>query len=154
MRLTPDELLVGALTAFKQEAEIAAQRASRSPSPSMQTSTSGAEHRQQQPMQPEQLAEPQQQTLQQSSSLPDFSKGGASEQTPVRESTSQGASEPGPQEQQNWGVLRPTPQRIGVCLGTDPSQCLQPGLDANPDLGHACALPLSRKSWSAFLGYL
>ena len=107
-RLSPEELLAEALRAFKQDADSAAQRASPSQSLSLQLPADGAATGPQpQPPQP---------LLQQSSSLPDLSKGAISEQSPVGESPSPATSEPGPspQEHQAWGVLRPTPQRIGA----------------------------------------
>ena len=64
--------------------------------------------------------------LQQSSSLPDLSKGATSEQSPAGESPSPATSEPGPgpQDHQAWGVLRPTPQRIGAFLDHQPLQAI------------------------------
>lgn len=112
-RLSPEELLAEALRAFKQEADSAAHRASRSQSPSLQL-PAGAANSEQQPQPPQQAQLPQQ-LLQQSSSLPDLSKGAVSEQSPAGDSPSPATSEPAPQEHQNWGVLRPTPQRIGAC---------------------------------------
>ena len=112
-RLSPEELLAQALRAFKQDADNAAQRASRSQSPSLQLPADAGDSEQLAP--PPQLApQPPQQLLQQSSSLPDLSKGAAAEQSPAEERPSPATSEPVPQEHQNWGVLRPTPQRIGL----------------------------------------
>ncbi len=109
-RLSPEELLAEALRAFKQDADSAAQRASPSQSLSLQLPADGAA------TEPPQVSQPPQPLLQQSSSLPDLSKGAISEQSPVGESPSPATSEPGPgpQEHQAWGVLRPTPQRIGA----------------------------------------
>ncbi len=102
-RLSPEELLADALRAFKQDADSAAQRAFHSQSPSLHIPMDGA-------------AGELQQQLPQSSSLPDLSKGAMPEQSPAGESASPATPEPGPgpQEQQIWGVLRPTPQRIGL----------------------------------------
>ncbi len=119
-RLSPEELLAEALRAFKQDADNAAQRASPSQSLSLKLPADNPDIEAQ--PQPPQVSQPPQQLLQQSASLPDLSKGATSEQSPAGESPSPATSEPGPgpQEHQAWGVLRPTPQRIGMCLDHHP----------------------------------
>ena len=99
---------------FEQEADSARQQAaaySLSPSPSSSAQFTERDH-----AQPEQLH--------QTPPLLDSSKGWADGQAPEVEASSQLASEPeaepdAPQERQNSGILRPTPQRFGmplVCL--------------------------------------
>ena len=106
---SPEELLAGALRAFRQGApDFPAQRALRSPSPCLQSPADIDSDLKQEQQQPQQM-------LQQASSLPDLSKGAAAEQSPSPDQPTQAVSEPGPsQERQNSAVLRPTPQRIGA----------------------------------------
>ena len=106
---SPEDLLAGALRAFRQGGpDFAAQRASCSPSPCLQSPADSNSNLNQEQQQPQQM-------LQQASSLPDLSKGAAAEQSPGLEQPTQAVSEPGPsQERQNSAVVRPTPQRIGA----------------------------------------
>ncbi len=72
---SPEELLAGALRAFRQGGpDFAAQRASRSPSPCLQSPADSGSNLNEEQQQPQQI-------LQQASSLPDLSKGAAAEQS-------------------------------------------------------------------------